>query len=151
MVKSMSGLSGIFFYGTLSILISACGSDNGAVSNGDKAVSVPIETYQWKMVTVWPANFPVFQEGVEKFASDVRVMSNGRLDIKVYAAGELVPALQVFDAVSQGVVEMGHGSPYYWAGKVPEAQFFSSVPLRHDNQGDERLAALWRWYGTLAR
>jgi TRAP-type mannitol/chloroaromatic compound transport system substrate-binding protein len=40
-----------------------------------------------------------------------------------------VPALQAFDAVSQGSVEMGHGSAYYWAGKVPEAQFFSSVPF----------------------
>jgi len=59
----------------------------------------------------------------------VRTVSNDRLDIHVYAGGELVPALQVFDAVSNGVVEMGHGSPYYWAGKVPEAQFFSSVPF----------------------
>ena len=84
---------------------------------------------EWKIVTTWPANFPIFQEGVEKFADDVRVMTNGRLDIKVYAGGELVPALGVFDAVSQGTVEMGHGSPYYWAGKVPEAQFFSSVPF----------------------
>ena len=87
------------------------------------------EVYRWKMVTTWPANFPVFQEGAVKFADDVRVMSNGRLDIQVYAGGELVPPLQVFDAVSQGVVEMGHGSPYYWAGVVPAAQFFSSVPF----------------------
>ena len=87
------------------------------------------QKFEWKIVTTWPANFPIFQEGVEKFADDVRVMTNGRLDIKVYAGGELVPALGVFDAVSQGTVEMGHGSPYYWAGKVPEAQFFSSVPF----------------------
>lgn len=81
------------------------------------------------MVTTWPANFPIFQDGAEKFADDVRVMSNGRMDIKVFAGGELVPALQVFDAVSQGSIELGHGSAYYWAGKVPEAQFFSSVPF----------------------
>ena len=80
-------------------------------------------------MTTWPANFPIFQEGAEKFANDVRLMSNGRLDIKVFASGELVPALQTFDAVSQGAIEMGHGSAYYWAGKVPEAQFFSSVPF----------------------
>ncbi|MEX2523773.1 MAG: TRAP transporter substrate-binding protein [Gammaproteobacteria bacterium] len=87
------------------------------------------QTFNWKMVTTWPANFPVFQEGAEKFAEDVRVMSNGRLNINVYAGGELVPALGVFDAVSQGTVEMGHGASYYWAGKVPEAQFFSAVPF----------------------
>jgi TRAP-type mannitol/chloroaromatic compound transport system substrate-binding protein len=56
-------------------------------------------------------------------------MSNGRLNIKVYAGGELIPPLQTFEAVSQGSVEMGHGSAYYWAGKVPEAQFFSTVPF----------------------
>ncbi|MEQ8426724.1 MAG: TRAP transporter substrate-binding protein [Gammaproteobacteria bacterium] len=87
------------------------------------------EVFKWKMVTTWPANFPIFQEGAIKFANDVRTMSNGRLDVQVYAGDELVPALQVFEAVSQGMVEMGHGSPYYWAGVVPAAQFFSSVPF----------------------
>ena len=87
------------------------------------------QTYQWKMVTTWPPGFPVLQKGAERFADNIRAMSNGRLDIKVYAGGELIPPLQVFDAVSQGSVEMGHGSAYYWAGKVPEAQFFSTVPF----------------------
>ena len=81
------------------------------------------------MVTTWPANFPILQESAEKFAHDLGVLSNGRLDVKVFAGEELVPALQVFDAVSQGAVEMGHGSAYYWAGKIPAAQFFSTVPF----------------------
>ena len=81
------------------------------------------------MVTTWPPGFPVLQKGAERFADNIRVMSNGRLNIKVYAGGELIPPLQTFDAVSQGSVEMGHGSAYYWAGKVPEAQFFSTVPF----------------------
>jgi TRAP-type mannitol/chloroaromatic compound transport system substrate-binding protein len=117
----------IFFYLLISVFITACGS--GTESNTTGAVADLSKTFNWKMVTTWPANFPIFQEGAEKFAEDVRTMSNGRLDIHVYAGGELVPALQVFDAVSQGQIEMGHGSPYYWAGKVPEAQFFSSVPF----------------------
>jgi TRAP-type mannitol/chloroaromatic compound transport system substrate-binding protein len=111
------------------LLISGCGNSEsgqvaGEVTNIDRS-----KIFRWKMVTTWPANFPVFQEGAEKFAEDVLEMSNGRLHIQVYAGGELVPPLQVFDAVSQGTVEMGHGSPYYWAGKVPQAQFFSSVPF----------------------
>ena len=81
------------------------------------------------MVTTWPPGFPVLQKGAERFADNIRVMSNGRLNIKVYAGGELIPPLQTFEAVSQGSVEMGHGSAYYWAGKVPEAQFFSTVPF----------------------
>ena len=118
----------IFFYLLISLFITACGGGTEPNQTGDTNTDLS-KTFKWKMVTTWPANFPIFQEGAEKFADDVREMSNGRLDVQVYAGGELVPALQVFDAVSQGVVEMGHGSPYYWAGKVPEAQFFSSVPF----------------------
>jgi len=113
------------------LLLAACGGGNGGggatAGAGTKASSSKV--FHWKMVTTWPANLPVFETGPERFADEVRKMSDGRLDIKVYAGGELVPALGVFDAVSQGTVEMGHGSPYYWAGKVPAAQFFASVPF----------------------
>ena len=112
---------------TLCILISACGPEEAVDSN---ATTIDTgKTYNWKMVTTWPPGFPVLQEGAERFAQNIKDMSNGRLDIKVYAGGELIPPLQTFDAVSQGTVEMGHGSAYYWAGKVPEAQFFSTVPF----------------------
>jgi TRAP-type mannitol/chloroaromatic compound transport system substrate-binding protein len=56
-------------------------------------------------------------------------MSAGRLVIEVYGAGEMVPAMQVFDAVSQGTAQMGHGAAYYWAGKLPVAAFFTTVPF----------------------
>lgn len=91
--------------------------------------------FNWKLVTTWPPNFPIFQEGVEKFAKDIEEMSDRRLRISVYAGGELVPALQTFDAVSQGTVQMGHGAAYYWAGKVPAAQFFTAVPFGMNAQG----------------
>lgn len=118
----------LFIYLLLSVLLTACGGGTEP-AQGESSSTDLAKTFKWKMVTTWPANFPIFQEGAERFADDVRQMSNGRLDIQVYAGGELVPALQVFDAVSEGTIEMGHGSPYYWAGKVPEAQFFSSVPF----------------------
>lgn len=84
---------------------------------------------RWKMVTTWPPKFPVFQTGAEMFAKAVKLMSGGRLSIKVFAGGELVPPLGVFDAVRSGTVEVGHGAAYYWAGKAPEAQFFTSSPF----------------------
>ncbi|MFE8070506.1 TRAP transporter substrate-binding protein [Marinobacteraceae bacterium S3BR75-40.1] len=87
------------------------------------------QTFQWKMVTTWPKNFPGLGTAPERFAENVAEMSDGRLKIKVYGAGEMVPALEVFDAVSQGTAEMGHGAGYYWKGKVPAAQFFSTVPF----------------------
>jgi len=111
----------------LSLILSACNQEDSGTNNSS-AVDTS-KTYNWKMVTTWPPGFPVLQEGAERFSDNIKAMSNGRLNIKVYAGGELIPALQTFDAVSQGTVEMGHGSAYYWAGKVPEAQFFSTVPF----------------------
>jgi TRAP-type mannitol/chloroaromatic compound transport system substrate-binding protein len=112
---------------TLICLLGACGS--GSETPVGTANAQANQVFNWKMVTTWPANFPVFQEGAERFANDIKIMSGGRLNIKVYAGGQLVPPLQVFDAVSQGSVEMGHGSAYYWAGTVPAAQFLSTVPF----------------------
>lgn len=112
--------------GLLVLTLTACGPEDQA---GPGAATTSNKVYNWKMVTTWPPGFPVLQEGAERFAANVKAMSNGRINIKVYAGGELIPALQTFDAVSQGTVEMGHGSAYYWAGKVPEAQFFSTVPF----------------------
>jgi TRAP-type mannitol/chloroaromatic compound transport system substrate-binding protein len=120
---------------TLTLLLTGCNeSSNQATAPAAKAAP-EAKTYNWKMVTTWPPNFPIFQEGVERFAQDVKTLSGGRLNIKVYAGGELVPPLQTFDAVSQGTVEMGHGAAYYWAGKIPAGQFFTAVPFGMNAQG----------------
>ncbi len=94
------------------------------------------KTFQWKMVTTWPPNLPVLQTGAVRFAKRVEEASEGRIKIDVFAAGELVPALGVFDAVSAGTVEVGSGASYYWAGKTPAAQWFSSVPFGLNPQGN---------------
>lgn len=87
------------------------------------------ERYEWKMITTWPKNFPGLGFAAENFARYVEEMSNGRLVVRVYGAGEIVPAMEVFDAVSQGVVDAGHGAAYYWKGKVPASVFFTAVPF----------------------
>ena len=87
------------------------------------------ETIRWKLVTTWPKNLPGLGHTPEVFADNVREMSNGRLDIRVYGAGEIVPAFEVFDAVAAGVAEMGHGASYYWKGKIPASVFFTAVPF----------------------
>ena len=84
---------------------------------------------QWKMVTTWPKNFPGLGSAAETFARLVAEMSNGRMKVHVYGAGELVPAFEVFDAVSQGVADAGHGAAYYWKGKIPASVFFTAVPF----------------------
>ena len=96
----------------------------------------PGETYRWKLVTAWPPNLPVNHEVVENFARDVGLMSRGQMQIQVFAGGELIPALEVFDAVSNGTtVQMGHSAAYYWAGKVPAAQYMSAVPFGLTTRG----------------
>ena len=87
------------------------------------------KTYRWRMVTTWPPNFPILGEGCQFFADWVDQASGGRLKIKVYGGGELIPALEAFDAVSSGTAEIGSGTPYYWAGKASATQFFSTVPF----------------------
>lgn len=108
------------------LLLAACGGGE----SGDGAAAVDkSQTFRWKMVTTWPKNYPGVGTGPEDFARNVERMSAGRLKIHIYGAGELVPALEVFDAVSQGTAEMGHAAPYYWKGKIPAAPFFSTVPF----------------------
>jgi TRAP-type mannitol/chloroaromatic compound transport system substrate-binding protein len=99
--------------------------------------------HKWKMVTTWPKNFPGLGTGANKLAELIGQMSGGRIEVKVYGARELVPAFEVFDAVSRGTAEMGHGSAYYWKGKSEAAQFFSSVPF--GLTGQEMNG--WLYYG----
>jgi len=84
---------------------------------------------KWKMVTAWPKNFPGLGTGANNLAKLINDMSGGRMDVKVYGAGELVPAFEVFDAVSSGTAQMGHASAMYWKGKTEAAQFFSGIPF----------------------
>lgn len=108
-------------------VLAACG---GSQTSEPTSVAVePQKVFKWRMVTTWPKNLPGLGTAPERMADNIRVMSNGRLDIRVYGAGEVVPALEVFEAVSQGTVQMGHGAAYYWKGKVPIAQFFTAVPF----------------------
>lgn len=85
--------------------------------------------HKWKMVTTWPKNFPGLGTGANHLAELIGEMSGGRIEVKVFGAGELVPAFEVFDAVSRGTAEMGHGAAYYWKGKSEAAQFFSAMPF----------------------
>lgn len=116
--------------GTLSLPFLIRGlSGNSQTATGNTTSARPSKQYRWKMTTTWPPNFPVLGEGCQLFADLVNRMSDGRMEIKVYGGGELVPALEAFGAVQSGVAEMGSGAAYYWAGKSPATQFFASLPF----------------------
>ena len=101
------------------------------------------KTFDLKMVTTWPKNFPGLGTGAERFAQKVTAATNGDINITVYAAGELVPALGVFDAVQRGTADLYHGAEYYWQGKDPAFAFFTAVP--YGLNADEMVA--WVHYG----
>lgn len=112
--------------------LTACGQQASSpnTANGASAASEPATTnFRWKLVTTWPKNYPGLGTAPEQFATLVERMSSGRLKIKVYGDGQLVPAMEVFDAVSRGTTEMGHGAAYYWKGKIPASVFFTAVPF----------------------
>ena len=112
---------------SVGVLLSSCG---GAPQSAETtAPSASQQIFRWKMITTWPKNLPGLGTAPERLADMLREMSAGRLDIRVYGAGELVGALEVFDAVSQGTAEMGHGAAYYWRGKIPAAAMFTTVPF----------------------
>jgi TRAP-type mannitol/chloroaromatic compound transport system substrate-binding protein len=84
---------------------------------------------RWRMVTSWPKRLPGPGMSAERIAERIRTLSGGRLDIAVHAAGEIVPAFEVLDAVGGNVAEMGHTAAFYWQGKMPAAAFFTTVPF----------------------
>jgi TRAP-type mannitol/chloroaromatic compound transport system substrate-binding protein len=110
----------------------------GAAALSAPAVARASTTIKWKMTTAFPPGQPFYSTGpgsLTDFADRVRKMSDGRMDIQVYHAGELVPAFEGFDAVRQGIVEMNSWVSYFGSGKVPAAQFFGAVPFGMSTQG----------------
>lgn len=96
------------------------------------------KSFKWTMTTTWPTQLPFYQSGpgsATDIADKIRELSDGRLDIKVYAAGELIPWNGGFDACSKGTVQMNHGVAYYWSGKQFAAQYFGTVPFGMSFQG----------------
>ena len=107
----------------------------GATAAIDAPNVIAQPKFQWRMVTTWPKGLATLHGGAVRVAEFVEAMSQGRLKIQVFAAGELIPAFWSFDAVSQGTVECAHSAAYYWAGKTPACQWFGTVPYGLSAQG----------------
>ncbi len=87
------------------------------------------QTRRWRMVTSWPKRLPGPGMSAERVAERINALSGGRLQIAVHAAGEIVPAFEVLDAVGGNVAEMGHTASFFWQGKEPAAVFYTTVPF----------------------
>ncbi|MCP4702405.1 MAG: ABC transporter substrate-binding protein [Gammaproteobacteria bacterium] len=102
------------------------------------AIAHARERFKWKMTTSFPPGLPFYQSGpgsAEDIVKNIEEMSDGRLKIKLFAAGELIPWNGGFDAVRSGAVEMNSGVAYYWSGRVPALQYFGTVPFGMSFQG----------------
>ena len=124
--KFRKNMMKIFTYTFLTLILVSCSNAQDISTNDDEKV---YKEYNWRLVTSWPKNYPGLGMAPERIADLVEEMSNGQMKITVFGAEEQVPAFGVFDAVSSGSHQMGHSGGYFWKGKVPAAQFFTSVPF----------------------
>ncbi len=100
----------------------------GAAASALSAPAIAQGMRELKMVTTWPKNFPGLGTGAQRLADSITAASGGKLTVKLYAAGELVPPFESFDAVSSGTADMYHAAEYYWQGKHKAFNFFTAVP-----------------------
>ncbi|MEX3313553.1 TRAP transporter substrate-binding protein [Sulfitobacter sp. PS-8MA] len=111
----------------------------GAIGTAATALASPAiaqDKRQWKMVTAWPKNLPGPGVAAQLLADRITTLSGGRIEVKLFPAGELVPGRGVFDAVSEGTAELYHAVPAYWGSKSKGILLFGSQPfgLRADEQ-----------------
>ena len=93
------------------------------------APAIAKERVEIAMVATWGRDFPGLGTGAQRFAQRLSDMSDGRIQVTYYAAGERVKAFDSFDEVASGNAQMYHGAEYYWKGKHPGWAYFTSVPF----------------------
>ncbi|MFC0268643.1 TRAP transporter substrate-binding protein [Kushneria aurantia] len=104
------------------------------------------QTFRWRMTSAYGAGTPFYTTGpgsASDFVRRVREATDGRLNIDFYPAGELIPALEGFDAVRGGMVQMNWGNAFFWSGRSFAAQYFTAVPFGMDAMGTNA----WLYHG----
>ena len=138
----------------------AAGIAAGTVAAPAIAQTAGLPSIQWRMTASWPKSLDTLYGGVEMIAKRVGEITDGKFQIRTFAAGEIVPALQVLDAVGAGTVELGHTAPYYYFGKDPAFAFGTAVCFGMNARqqsawwyfggGTEAMAPLWKEHGCVA-
>ncbi|WP_319775637.1 TRAP transporter substrate-binding protein [Breoghania sp.] len=112
--------------------LSLAGMGAAAAASASSALATPAlaqTAIRWNMVTSWPRDLPGPGVSARRICEAISTMSDGKLTVDLHSAGELVPALEVFDAVADGTAEMGHTASFFWQGKMAAAPFFTAVPF----------------------
>ena len=93
------------------------------------AIAQSMPELKWRLTTSWPKSLDTIYGANETFAKFVSEATDGKFQIQVFAAGEIVPGLQTLDAVQNGTVEAGHTATYYYIGKDPTWALFCATPF----------------------
>lgn len=93
------------------------------------AIAQSMPEIRWRMPSSFPKSLNTLYGGAEYICNKVAAMTDNKFQIRPFAPGEIVPALQVLDAVQAGTVEVGHTASYYYVGKDPTFAFGSTVPF----------------------
>jgi TRAP-type mannitol/chloroaromatic compound transport system substrate-binding protein len=115
----------------------------GAATIAAPAIAQSMPEIKWRMPTSWPKSLDTLYGGAEMMTKYVAEATDNKFQLQPFAAGEIVPGLQVLDAVQNGTVEIGHTASYYYFGKDPTFAFGSSVPFGPN----QRLNQAWYMLG----
>ena len=111
---------------TSALALEACKQGD---TNNSTAQTGDLPSIEWNMVTSWPESLDTIYGGAKTVCDRVEAITGGRFKITPYAAGEIVPGLEVLDAVQSGTAQCGHTASYYYVGKNPALGFATSVPF----------------------
>jgi TRAP-type mannitol/chloroaromatic compound transport system substrate-binding protein len=109
--------------------LTAVGAGAAAATIAKPAIAQSMPELKWRLTASWPKSLDTLFGACESFAKYVSEATDGKFQIQVFAAGEIVPGLQVLDAVQNGTVEMGHSAQYYYIGKDPTWALFCATPF----------------------
>jgi len=115
----------------------------GTATLAAPAIAQSMPEIKWRMATSWPKSLDTLYGGAEMMAKMVAEATDNKFQIQTFAGGEIVPSLQVLDAVQNGTVEIGHTASYYYFGKDPTFTFGSAVPFGPNT----RLNQAWYMLG----
>lgn len=124
-MKRRQFISNTAISATTAAALVACNSST--TTSGTQIGSLP--NVRWRMATSWPKSLDTIYGGADTVCKRVADMTDGRFTITPFAAGEIVPGLQVLDAVQAGTVQCGHTASYYYVGKNPALGFGTAVPF----------------------
>src|SRR5262249_28508743 len=101
----------------------------GAATIAAPAIAQSMPELKWRMTASWPKALDTIYGGADQMCKAIAEATDNRFQVQLFAAGEIVPGLQVLDAVQNGTVEVGPTSSYYYFGKDPTFTFGTALPF----------------------